>query len=270
MIVLLFVILSLLLVGVLIFWLLVLSTKNRRLQKANQQLEEMNRHNLELIGIISHDLRSPVSNLMTMQKQLLRLLYARNTDKLEKMLEKSLLYTENTFNVLDNILNWTLVHSQLMVFTPESIHLRSIFDEVIFNFDFLLKEKHINLTRDIPGDIYVAMDKNSLKIILRNFIDNSIKYSYSYGKINIKSKAPKRAIHCTITISDKGMGIPKATLENILYTQKAVTGNSAQKVSSGFGLQLCKTLLKKNKSHLSIVSEPKKGTKVTLKVPLYV
>lgn len=269
MIVILFIILSLLL-GVFIILVLVLSVKNRRLQKENQQLEEMNQHHLELIGIISHDLRSPVSNIMAMQKQLLRLLYTRNTDKLEKMLKKSLLYTENTFNVFDNILNWALVHSQLMVFTPESIHLRSILDEVIFNFDFLLKKKHINLTRDIPSDIYVTMDKNSLKIILRNFIDNSIKYSYSYGKINIKSKAPKRSIHCTITISDKGMGIPKTTLENILHTKKAVTGNSTQKVSSGFGLQLCKTLLKKNKSHVSIVSEPKKGTEITLKVPLYI
>ncbi len=104
-----------------------------------------------------------------------------------------------------------------------------------------------------------------LKIVLRNLIDNAIKYSPSGKTISVTSQEEESV--CTIHIKDQGIGF---YLHNdISASIFSSTPDTQGKTSTGLGLQLCKQLLEKNKGSMLITSVPNEGTEVIITLDRY-
>ncbi|NQY30500.1 MAG: HAMP domain-containing histidine kinase [Flavobacteriaceae bacterium] len=241
---------------------------NIKLTQENKGLIKENETKNQLLSIVSHDLRSPVYTLKIVYEQMNDLLVKNNFIELRNLITNSQAIADNTYRLLDNLLHWVLAQANQFFYNKESLHLKSIIDQVLFNFNYVIASKNIKLSIDIPKDIYINADLNTINIALRNLIDNAVKYSSDYGVIDIKGCIEVHRNVCILTVEDHGEGIEKEVLESLFKTNNVIKGNHNKKVSTGLGLQLCKKILEENDAEINIKSVKNKGTKIIISLPL--
>lgn len=266
--------------GLLVFAIIILSLiirnniliKNRKkLEELNKEIitqknkvDELNKTQNTLFKIIAHDLRNPFNTLIGFSDYLFK-----KWDDLENDEKKSLtndinLVARNTYNLLENLLEWASsqnVDSKLMI---EEIYVEENIVSVIESMKYIADKKEVSITCEIAEDYCISADKHMLQTILRNLINNAIKYSKKGGNVNINvSKFDEKFI--SIEIIDDGIGISQEFIDKKLNEINFDTtiGTSGEK-GTGLGLMLCKELVSKNKGKFYIESELEKGTKVKL------
>ncbi|TEB41504.1 sensor histidine kinase, partial [Flavobacterium circumlabens] len=162
-----------------------------------------------------HDLRSSVNALKVSNGKLIENLENKNFAELDVLLHNNSTIANGAYNLLDNLLNWALLQTQQAYFYQESLHLATIVQHVEYNYKPLMLNKNIDFKNEVTGSDYVFADLDSLKIIIRNFLDNAIKFSNENGSILIYSR-PASEDFCYLVIEDTGLGMSKATREELL------------------------------------------------------
>lgn len=234
--------------------------------RQKEELSVLNETKDRLFSIVAHDLRSPVYALKTNSSKI-KSAIARNefaeATQVAGATEKT---AANTYHLLNNLLHWALCQTGQLFFRSEKIHLAAIMEQVCYDFVPLAEIKNIQLDWNIPAAVFITADLNSVKIILRNLLDNAIKYTPANGSIAITAGTVKN--HCRIQVNDNGIGMEPATMASIASrcgtaAQTDTQGNR----STGFGLWLCKLLVEKNQGSLEINSKKGQGTRIDIYFP---
>lgn len=233
------------------------------------ELDELNATKDKLFSIVSHDLRSSVNALKTSNGKLLENLENKNFSELDVLLHNNSTIANGAYNLLDNLLNWALLQTKQAYFYQESLHLASIVQHVEYNYKPLMLNKNINFKNDVSGSDYVFADMDSLKIVIRNFLDNAIKFSSENGSISIYSR-PSSEDFCYLVIEDNGLGMNKSTREELLKETVLLSKKKNDDIiGTGLGMQLCKNMINKNGGKLEIESEENVGTKIIIALPKF-
>ncbi|WP_315824623.1 HAMP domain-containing sensor histidine kinase [Paraflavitalea speifideaquila] len=220
-----------------------------------------------LFSIVAHDLRSPVHAIKTNATNIQSAINDQNTEQVQLLTDRLSRTATSTWSLLDNMLHWALGHTNQLFFRPEKLHLLTIINQVCYDYTPLALTKGITIHKNVPANIFILADQTSVKIILRNLLDNAIKYTQPEGTISITvTHLPNQ---CNIQFKDTGMGMDDQVLE-------AVTNCSWQQIredtqgnrSTGFGLELCKMMIDRNQGALSITSEKGSGTTINITFPL--
>jgi signal transduction histidine kinase len=240
---------------------------NKTINAQKIALDELNDTKDKLFSIVSHDLRSSVNALKTSNLKLLNSLEQKNYTTLDVLLHKNTTIANGAFNLLDNLLNWAQQQTNQLFFQKENLHLHSILQQTLYNYKPLLFDKNISLSCDIPKDIYVYMDSESLKIILRNILDNAIKFSKEKDIIVIYGEETEKGYY-NLIVKDTGIGMTD-DMAAILMRDDIVLSKKTNKdiIGTGLGMQVCKSMLQKNDGKLYIESQMGKGTKMILCLP---
>lgn len=160
-----------------------------------------------------------------------------------------------------------MLQTKQLYFHKESIHLYSIVQQIEYNYKPLLLDKAITFENSVSKNIFIFVDLDSLKIVLRNLLDNAIKFSNENGKINFYTQEINPDF-CDLTIEDNGIGMSENTIKELLQEGELLAKKSnSEIIGTGLGLQLCKQMIKKNSGTLVIESEINKGTKMILSFP---
>ncbi|MDR7208887.1 ATP-binding protein [Flavobacterium piscis] len=244
--------------------------KNNRIILAQKnQLDELNATKDKLFSIVSHDLRSSVNALKVSNSKLLDNLESKNYTELDVLLHKNSSIASGAYNLLDNLLNWALLQTQQAYFYQESLHLASIVQHVEYNYKPLMLNKNINFKNDVAVADYVFADLDSLKIVIRNLLDNAIKFSQENGTISIYTR-PSSEDFCYLVIEDTGLGMNASTREELLKDTILLSRKkNDDAIGTGLGLQLCKSMIHKNGGKLDIESEENVGTKIIIALPKF-
>lgn len=240
--------------------------KNRVIALQNIQLDELNATKDRLFSIIAHDLRTPVYLLRESNLRLKKALIKNELTDLEKQLDLNINMTENTYSMLDNLLYWSLEQKNGSFYKKEQLPLHSIVEQVLVNYGNALKIKDIRLDKNIPEGIQVYADSNAIKIVLRNIIDNAIKFTQDGGSIKIDAGIYEN--QAEIVVKDYGIGINKAMLDTIKSGKAVRQKDTSGRTSTGLGLELCRIMTEKNAGRLMIESEEGKGTSVKIVLEL--
>jgi signal transduction histidine kinase len=154
-----------------------------------------------------------------------------------------------------------------LYFYIESVHLYSVIQQIEYNYKPLFENKNLVFTNTIPKATQVLADLNSLKIILRNLLDNAIKFSNENGKISAYIDDKSDAFLYLI-IEDTGIGMNEETRISLLKEGNLLNKKKNQKgIGTGLGLQLCKSMIQKNKGIFTIESTENSGTKMIIGLP---
>ncbi|MBP1224828.1 tetratricopeptide repeat-containing sensor histidine kinase [Flavobacterium sp. 1355] len=244
--------------------------KNNKIILAQKnELDELNATKDKLFSIVSHDLRSSVNALKTSNGKLLENLESKNFSELDVLLHNNSTIANGAYNLLDNLLNWALLQTKQAYFYQESLHLASIVQHVEYNYKPLMLNKNIDFKNDVNTSDYVYADMDSLKIVIRNFLDNAIKFSNENGSISIYSR-PSSEEFCYLVIEDSGLGMSKATKEELLKETVLLSKKKNDDIiGTGLGMQLCKSMINKNGGKLEIESEENVGTKIIIALPKF-
>nr|WP_315144544.1 tetratricopeptide repeat-containing sensor histidine kinase [uncultured Flavobacterium sp.] len=232
-----------------------------------EKLDELNATKDQLFSIVSHDLRSSVNALKTSNTKLTSSLESKNYDELDKLLHQNSAIANGAYSLLDNLLHWALLQTQQLYFHKDSVHLFSIVQQIEYSYKPLLLEKTIAFENEVSKNCFIFVDLDSLKIILRNLLDNAIKFSPENSKIRFYSLDTPSEFHQFI-IEDQGIGMRPETIAELLEDNELLAKKSnSEIIGTGLGMQLCKQMIKKNSGTLAIESELNKGTKMILSFP---
>ena len=257
--------LAILLAGIYFYLQKVKSNKIIRAQKV--QLDILNATKDKLFSIVSHDLRSSVYALKSSNAKLLENFDARNFDALDKLLHTNTTIANSTYNLLDNLLNWALLQTKQSYFKKEAVRLFFIAEQVAYNYKALMQEKNISFAINVPTNVVIYADIESLKIILRNLLDNAIKFTGSNGKITIYSRERDEEYY-DIIVEDNGRGMSKEVCERLMEENNLLAMKKKEsEIGTGLGMQLCKSFVKKNNGFFAIESEENIGTKIIISLP---
>ncbi len=226
---------------------LLLDKKNHELDKVNSQLSIANQTKTKLFSIISHDLRSPVSQLFTFLK--LQQLNSPQISNEEKSThQKKLMQSASAMlSMMEDLLLWSKSQMENFELDIEEVSALHLFEESITLIQDQADAKEISIK---IGDLKAQNlqgDRNLLLIVLRNLLQNAINNSYNHTSIILTAGLNERQKRY-ISIINKGEIIPQEKIEQLLSNQYV------KSKSSGYGLVIVKELLQKLDGALQIKS----------------
>ncbi len=210
-----------------------------RILQQKEVLEKVNREKDKLFSIISHDLRAPLDSI----KSYLELLSENILTPQEKNdLEGQLLeQTKYTSDLLGNLLSWAKSQMGGVNVTPVPINAKELIELIAGNKLSLVARKGIKLTYSIHPSIELIADVDMLKIVLRNLINNAIKFTPPGGEITIK--AEKKGTEIQLSVTDTGIGIPAGKQGEIFSSNVHSTYGTNNEKGIGIGLMMCKEFM---------------------------
>ncbi len=243
-----------------------LLTDLTEIKQKEQALIQLNNTKDRLFAIIGHDLRKPALAFRGISKKVNFLIQQKEFDTLNKFgetLEQSA-FSLNT--LLDNLLNWALKQRDVLPYDPEPVNVQQVTEEIFELFEQIAEAKGVHLQLNIPASIIAYSDPNALNTIIRNLVDNAIKYTPNGGSVQVNSE--KKEDNISIVIKDTGQGMSNDQLTKIfeLNKNKSTQGTSGEK-GSGLGLSLVKDLVDLNKGIIKIQSKQKEGTTFEILLP---
>jgi signal transduction histidine kinase len=232
-----------------------------------EKLDELNATKDQLFSIVSHDLRSSVNALKTSNAKLTKSLETKNYSKLDQLLLQNSAIANGAYSLLDNLLHWAMLQTKQLYFHKDSVHLYSIVQQIEYNYKPLLLDKGITFENTVSKNSFIWVDLDSLKIILRNLLDNAIKFSQDNGKISIYTVETNDNF-CQLVLQDSGLGMSPETINDLLKDNELLAKKSnTEIIGTGLGMQLCKQMIQKNNGTLTIESQLNQGTKMIMTFP---
>ncbi|WP_431197053.1 sensor histidine kinase [Tenacibaculum mesophilum] len=243
-----------------------LKSKNRFITQQKEELNVANKTKDYLFSVVSHDLRSPINTIKRQHEKLKRQLKNKEYDVVSETTNNAIALTESTSHLLNNVLHWSLEQNNQLSFKAEEYPLKPLVEQAVYNFEEIAEAKNIALTTMLEATILVKADKESLKIVLRNLLDNALKYTGENGKIEVKTYNDSKEFS-TIEVKDTGFGISEEKLAKIKRLEDLSIDKINRSEGVGLGMLLCQTLIKKNNGKLLIDSELEVGTTIRILLP---
>jgi two-component system, sensor histidine kinase and response regulator len=148
--------------------------------------------------------------------------------------------------LLGNLPEWSRIQHGVITFLPKTLPLKTFIEESLILNSEAAKEKRIEIKNQIPDNLTVNADKNTLETIIRNLVSSAIKFTQHGGNITISAAMPRKN-WVEISIQDNGIGMEKEILENLFKPDARVSRKATDgELSTGLGLIICKDLIDKH------------------------
>ena len=222
----------------------------------------------KFFSIVSHDLKSPFATLVGFTELMAdeeSRLSVEEYIQYSKALNKT---AQSTYNLLENLLEWSRLQRGILPFKPEVIDLNKFinsFDETILE---NAKNKKIEIAFTIPDRMIIKADFNMFNSVMRNLISNSVKFTGEGGKIFVEAITSETE-GVTISVRDNGIGMKNDLLDMLfrLDTKVGRLGTKGEQ-SSGLGLILCKEFIEMHGGEIRVESIEGVGSMFTFNLPL--
>ena len=244
-----------------------LQAVNELLSESERNLKELNASKDKFFSIISHDLKSPYQGLLSILDLLIRDYDNLDDEEKKDIFIKIRNSSQRTYNLLDNLLQWSRIQTGKAKYNPEKINLLKVSSDIIDLFCDSSIVKGIAIKNLISEDIFLFADPNMIHLIIRNLLSNAIKFSYPYNEIILS--ALELDGHVEISVRDFGVGIEAEKAENLfrIDVQNSTMG-TARETGTGLGLVLCKDMVTIHKGTIWSKSEKGKGSTFSFTIPM--
>lgn len=239
----------------------------RIIESQNAELKRTISNRDKMYSVIAHDLRSPMASIRMVLNLLVSTISSELIgEELFSLLDKANKESEETHDLLDNLLKWTksqtgrinVVHQNFDI-SDVLIGIEDIFSLIAEN-----KKQKINFDKQ-TGSIMVRADKDMLNTVLRNFMSNAIKFTPEGKDIDIL--VDKQDKFVKVSIRDHGVGISPERIATLFSAGQTTYGTNNEE-GSGLGLQLCQDFARKNGGDVMVESVLGEGSTFSVFVPL--
>ena len=243
-----------------------LKEKNEKIKEQEEELERLDTIKNKFFNVVSHDMKSPLCGLSGFVNMIVE-----NADEFskERMVEVSRQLKETidgTVQLADNLINWAQSQMNDFDIHPEIIQPEELVNEILDLCNTSAKKKNIKLAYDIKEQMVVYGDKNQLTFILRNLVNNAIKFTHSGGLVGIEISENEYG-DSVLKVTDNGIGLTQSQAEALLTENRnaSTLGTSGEK-GTGMGLMLTQEFVQMHGGKLEVFS--KKGEGSTFKITL--
>lgn len=235
------------------------------LKRAEQELLQANQTKDKFFSIIAHDLRGPISTMMKISELVARKGLLNETD-LYRFLNSQVEISRNTYDLLENLLQWARLNRSQITPHPRNIELEPLIHQLVQASKYRIEAKKLQIDLNTVPGLRVWADEEMLKLIIRNLLSNAIKFTPQQGCITITTTQNEQNLFVQIT--DTGAGMTAEALNHVLHSNEFITttGTDNEK-GTGLGLKLCGQFAELNGGSLTVSSQPGTGATFTLNLP---
>ncbi|RYE29118.1 MAG: HAMP domain-containing histidine kinase [Sphingobacteriaceae bacterium] len=234
------------------------------LENRASQLADVNQTKDKLFSIIAHDLRSPMASI---QNYLEILNEYKFTSEEKKTMEQELLSkTKNTDQLLSNLLYWSMNQINGVKVNLMALNLEETVEPVLQLAQVAAADKGIDIDNLLPPRVVLLGDKDMLQLMVRNLVNNAIKFTPPGGKIRVCCKIENQ--ECKVMITDTGVGIAQKNHSHIFSIKTDSTYGTNQEKGTGLGLVLCKEFAELQNGTIGFTSNEGTGTTFFFKLKL--
>jgi signal transduction histidine kinase/ligand-binding sensor domain-containing protein len=248
-----------------------IARQKEEIESQRDSLQELNATRDRLFRIIAHDLKNPMTALMSITQSLTMGYHELEDTDREEAIGQVDKAAGDLLRLLDNLLQWTTSQTGGMPFKPERFDLSLAANESYSLAEPLARKKNISLDCSIPQGSWVKADRNMISSVFRNLLSNAIKFTPIGGKVTIELKhfSKEDAPDCyEVSVSDSGIGIPKDRLGKLFRMDNTLTTKgTANESGTGLGLLLCYDFVMRNHGTLRAESETGKGSRFIFTLP---
>jgi len=236
------------------------------LEKSEKRLKELNATKDKFFSIIAHDLMNPFNALQGFSH--LTAESVRNEDY-----ERALRYitmveqlTDRITLLFQNLLLWSRAQSGKISINPTMCDVGELANETLNLLHHVAEKKNIELIIKIEHPIKTLIDQNMISTVMRNLIQNSIKFSNKDSKIELSICDDENEVHFTIT--DQGIGMKPEIVSELFKIDKIYSSKGTEdEVGTGLGLVICKEFIDSHNGQIWAESELGKGSKFHFSLP---
>lgn len=248
-----------------------LAESEENLKELNAELEDLNNRKDKFFSIIAHDLKNPFTSLLLISEMFNNDIAMFSQDELQSMAKTIYTSSNNLYKLLENLLEWSRIQLSHIDIVPKKFDIHSLAKQCsdILKSMAQQKELKLNISSEITdrSEAFVFADIHMIETVIRNLINNAIKFTERNGKIEVLI-TKKDESYIRVSIIDNGIGMDEKTLSNLFKIDAKVSSKGTEgEPSAGLGLILCKELAEKNNGKVSVESELKEGTAFHLDIP---
>ena len=239
----------------------------RLIEKKNAELQATLNNRDKMYSVIAHDLRSPMASIRMVLNLAVNVVSPEMVgEEIFGLLDKANRESEETHDLLDNLLKWTKSQTGRLNVVYQDIDLDDIVPGVVDIFNMIAEMKKIKL-QYLPSEekLIVHADNDMIKTIIRNFISNAVKFTPEGKGIEVFCK--REGDFAKISVRDHGVGIAPERLATIFHKGETTYGTGGEE-GSGLGLQLCQDFAKKNGGDAMVESVLGEGSTFSVLIPL--
>lgn len=240
------------------------SLQNHIILEQNAALGNLNEVKDKIFSVISHDLRSPLAILEG-------LLFLLRDDKISAAQFRY--YTDelwrdmkNTAYMMDNLLHWASNQMKGIGVKADDFDITTLISQEFELLKTLARQKEVQLIHHLNNQVMVYADPDMIKLVLRNLINNAIKFTPPGGIITVSGKCDTQVIE--LSIQDNGVGIAPENQSRIFSNIYYSTVGTQNEKGCGLGLHLSKDFVERNHGKIWFISKPAKGTSFYFTIPL--
>jgi signal transduction histidine kinase len=256
------------------FSLLAKRRTNRRLRAiiadlgaSRERIRQDNETKDKFFSIIAHDLRSPFNSILGLSELMMHMSKSGEHDNIETYAEAVWSTSRNTFNLLENLLEWAHAQTGAMPFHPHKERIAEIVAREIELLNDQADKKQIRITRDYAEDLFVSVDRQMFGSIIRNLVSNAVKFSWKGGEVVIS--ATVQGNDFLFMVKDHGIGIPEWNLPDLFSGNgDARQRGTDHESGTGLGMLLCREFTERHGGTICAASEVGLGTTITVSIPL--
>jgi len=243
---------------------------NLKLQSINKKLKELDKQKTEFVSFASHQLRGPLTAIKGYASLILEGDYGKITDDLRGSIKIIFDSTNTLATVVDDYLNVSRIELGEMKYSFSVFDLKDLVDTSLSELKPNLEKAGLQLDFiSKPENQYeVRADKEKLKQVLLNLIDNSIKYTPK-GKITVSIESTNKKVK--VLIKDTGIGISKEVIPKLFSKfKRADNANKTNMRGTGLGLFIAKEIITAHGGNIWVESEGEgRGSQFVIELDLH-
>jgi signal transduction histidine kinase len=236
------------------------------LHRQREQLRQAVQARDDVLAIVSHDMRTPLSVVHTTTSMLLNPKYQLTPEQIREQHERIRRNVDLMNRMIGDLMDMVSLRSGKLSITPKPLVVNDVLRESVTAYESPAREKGISLAYDAGADIlHVDADRARLMQLFQNLIGNAVKFCKPGGSVGVISRT--QSSNAEIEIADTGPGIAAEDLPHI-FDPYFSASRKHEKKGTGLGLYIAKGIVDAHGGQIRCNSEPGVGTTFSVTLPL--
>lgn len=238
-----------------------IEVQSRKISMQNTNLKNIIQERDKLFSIISHDMLGPLSSIQSYLE-----LVTENPELDEMELKKELLnLTKNTSGMLRNILQWSKSQAQGVQLHKTRTNINDIVAQILNVQRSIAATKGIDIVTNTEDELYTITDPEILKLVVRNLINNAVKFTPQGGIITVSIGREDNG--CLVSVQDTGIGMTEEQQQKLFTSEVKSTYGTSNEKGVGLGLSLSNEFVKLLGGKIMVQSKPNQGSVFSVYLP---